>query len=103
MDLVMQENTLKYHKCYIQMYEEDYHPHIFFEPLPGDLHLSKALRSLDPYNLQFHWFLGNIVLLCIHLSSRPTTQDVPNGAGRCPAFTRSFIRSQQTGIGTHLL
>ena len=34
----------------------------------------KALFSLDPCNLQLHWFLGlgNIVLLCVLLPSRPT-------------------------------
>ena len=50
-----------------------------FLRIPVDLHLLKALFSLDPYNLQLHCFLGLGALFCFSFF--------------CP-FTRSFVQFQ---------
>ena len=55
---------------------------------------AKATFSLDPDNLQLHCFLtaGNIVLLFVLLSFRPTMEDVAKGAGRSNIVYTCFNR-----------
>ena len=71
--------------------------------LSTDLHLSKALFSLDPDNLQLHCFFtaGNIVLLFILVFSRPTREDVAKGAGHSNIVYTCFNRPFPSCLEPH--